>query len=231
MKINGRFRKFFLFTPVFFLLLWGGYKSFFYFDRKSEEKAVNNHKNITRLTQDEIELLQEGDFILRRGFGFFSDFVAKRLNDSDIDVTHAGILVRHKNQWHVIHALSSDVTPIDGMQMQTLKSFLKYSQPDKIIVTRTKNATPETCRDITRKAQHYLNRKIPFDHHGDYENDDKLYCTELIWRILEKDLELLSLPKEEKVRKKLFHTMNGLYDEQYFDIVINQYPEITKTLN
>lgn len=223
MKTIGHYRKIFLIVPVFFLMLWAGYKCFFYFDKKSEEKAIKIHKNKTRLSQDEINLLEEGDFILRRGFGFFSDFVAKRLNDSDIDVTHAGILICHQNQWHVIHALSSDVTPIDGMQMQTLNTFLNHSQPGKIIVTRTKNTTPETSIEIIEKAIYYLDKKIPFDHHGNFEDDDKLYCTELIWRILEKDLNLLSLPKSEEARKKLFYTMNAMYDEQYFDIIINQY--------
>ncbi|MFN3639543.1 MAG: hypothetical protein ACK4UK_01360, partial [Flavobacterium sp.] len=102
---------------------------------------------------------------------------------------------------------------------------LRYSQPNKIIVSRIKNFSPENGHSITTIAKDYLRRKIPFDNKGDYENDDQLYCTELIWRILEKDLNFLELPKEEAPRKKLFYTMNGLYDAHYFDVILNQYQQ------
>lgn len=208
---------------MLFLLGFISYKLFFVFDQKTEEKAVIRHQNMTRLTAEETSLLCEGDIILRRGFGIFSDLVSKHLNDSTIDVTHAGILTYTQDKWHVIHSLSSDVNPTDGMQIQTLDKFLKYSQPGKIIISRIKDHTPEKGTQITTFAKGYLKRKIPFDHKGDFENDNELYCTELIWRILEKDLEILELPQENTSRKYLYHTMNGLYDSNYFDIIINHY--------
>jgi hypothetical protein len=210
---------------MLFLCTFIFYKLFFYFDTKSEQSAIQQHLEITRLNDEELSLIQEGDIILRRGFGFFSDLVSTRLNDSNIDVTHAGILTFMNGKWCVIHSLSSDVTPIDGMQIQSLEKFLRYSQPNKIIVSRIKNFTLENGQSITTFAKDYLRRKIPFDHKGDYENDDQLFCTELIWRILEKDLNFLELPQEEEARRKLFYTMNGLYDAYYFDIILNQYQQ------
>src|SRR5690606_6025738 len=143
MKYSGHYKEFVLYVPVLFLLFLALWQGFFYLDRKSEEKAVKMHRAVTRLDEHDFGLLREGDFILRRGFGFFSDMIARRLNDSSIDVTHAGILVLKDGEWHVIHSLSSDVTPVDGMQIQDLKTFLHYSMPGKIIVTRTKNASFE----------------------------------------------------------------------------------------
>lgn len=87
--------------------------------------------------------------------------IARQLNDSYIDVTHAGILVKKDNRWHVIHSLSSDVTPEDGMQIQDLNTFLHYSRPGKIIITRAKNATLEDNLMIVERAYHYLDRQIP----------------------------------------------------------------------
>lgn len=219
----NRGKKFLFILFMLFLFSTTAYKVFFYFDKKSEEKEVQKHEKITRLIAEEIVLIQEGDIILRRGFGFFSDLVSTHLNDSIIDVTHAGILTFANDKWHVIHSLSSDVNPTDGMQIQTLDKFLKYSQPGKIIISRIKDYTPEKGMQITTFAKDYLLRKVPFDHKGDFENDNELYCTELIWRILEKDLKILDLPQENTSRKYLYHTMNGLYDSNYFDIIINQY--------
>ena len=48
---------------------------FFLFDRKQEQKQVVKNKGETRLSQKDMLQISEGDIILRRGYGFFSDFV------------------------------------------------------------------------------------------------------------------------------------------------------------
>lgn len=216
-------KKFILYTAVLFLLAIIAYKLFFYFDRKSEQEAILKNKAVTRLSKEEIAKIQEGDFILRRGFGFFSDYISKELNDSLIDVTHAGIITKRNDSLFVIHSLSSDVTNIDGLQMQPLDDFLKYSFPKKIIVTRVKNCDEIMGHEISELAQKYLAMHIPFDHQGNFDDDEKFFCTEMIWKILEKDLECVTLPTDAKARKDFFFSMSPMYDTKYFDIKVNQY--------
>jgi hypothetical protein len=216
-------KKYILFFVLVLFVFYLAYKLFFFFDFKIEQKAVLVNNAEKRFTQEDFQKIKEGDFILRRGYGLFSDLIADRLNDSLIDVTHAGILTQKNKDWYVIHSLSSDVSEIDGMQIQSLSSFLKYSQPKKIIVTRVKDTTSNIGLQITRLAYQYLQQKIPFDHKGDYENANAFFCTELIWRILETDLNIITLPKDKSKRKKLMLTMNGLYDPSYFDLIINHY--------
>ena len=122
---------------MLFCFLIGGYKLFFYLDHRSEISEQIKNKDITRLSKKELSLIKEGDFILRRGFGFFSDYVSTNLNDGPlIDVTHAGIITKQNDTLFVIHSLSSDVSEIDGVQKQPLSDFLQYSAPHKIIITR-----------------------------------------------------------------------------------------------
>lgn len=216
-------KKFILYTAVLFVLAIIAYKLFFYFDRKSEEEAILKNKAVTRLSKEEIAKIQEGDFILRRGFGFFSDYISKELNDSLIDVTHAGIITKRNDSLFVIHSLSSDVTNIDGLQIQPLDDFLKYSFPKKIIVTRLKNCDENKGHEISELAQKYLAMHIPFDHQGNFDDDEKFFCTEMIWKILEKDLKCVTLPTDTKARKDFFFSMSPMYDTKYFDIKVNQY--------
>jgi hypothetical protein len=216
-------KKIFLFVAAFFCLLALSYKLFFYADHASETSAIAENKLITRLSTNEMAQLHEGDFILRKGFGYFSDIVAKNLNHGSIDVTHAGIVVKRNNNWFVIHALSSDVSDIDGMQIQPLADFLSYSAPYKIIVTRAKNADVVTGKQIAQLAEGYLAKQVPFDHKGVIDDASKLFCTELIWVILEKDLHNVILPKDHEAREKLLYAMDAMYSTDYFDIVINQY--------
>ena len=216
-------KKIFFYLVMLFLLAFITYKAFFYIDRKSEQAEIVKNEAVTRLSPQEISQIQEGDFILRRGFGFFSDYISKELNDSIIDVTHAGIITKRNDSLFVIHSLSSDVTDIDGLQIQPLQEFLKYSYPQKIIITRLKNANPAMGLKISSLAENYLAKHIPFDHKGNFDNDEALFCTEMIWKILEKDLQCVELPSEAKARKDFFFSMMPMYDTKYFDIKVNQY--------
>ena len=216
-------KKILLYFVMLFLLAFTIYKAFFYFDRKSEQAAIVKNEAITRLSPAEISQIKEGDFILRRGFGFFSDYISEELNDSIIDVTHAGIITKRNDSLFVIHSLSSDVTDIDGLQIQPLKTFLRYSFPEKIVITRLKNSDPEIGLKITSLAKNYLQKHIPFDHKGNYDDDSELFCTEMIWKILEKDLKCVKIPTEAEARKKFFYSMTPMYDTTYFDIKVNQY--------
>ena len=45
----------------------------------------------------------------------------------------------------------------------------------------------------------------------------------MIWKILEKDLKSVEIPKENEARKKFFYSMKPMYDTIYFDIKVNQY--------
>ena len=220
--MNRRIRLFFLFFGILFLLLWGGFRLFFWVDTLQEKKQVAHNSSIIRLTPEQLALLEEGDIILRRGYGFFSDIISQKLNDSLFDVTHSAILYRENNKWRVIHSLSSDVSPIDGMQSQSLHDFLRHSMPEKLLVVRPKKITPEQGKEIVSRAK-YL--KIPFDHVGTIDEPSKLYCSELIYQILDHDLHLVSFPTEYKKRKEAFYTMRTLYDPEYFEIIINTYPK------
>lgn len=221
-------KKIIFLLGIFLLLSWFGFHFFFWIDRKQEASLIQQNQQVTRLTNADIAQLQEGDIILRRGYGFFSDLIAKKLNDSIFDVTHSGILYLKNKQWHVIHTLSSDASDTDGMQEQSLSHFLKHSMPNKIIVVRTKNISKEQGKQIVAKAQYYLAKRVPFDRIGTIDEPSKMYCTELIWQILETDLALISLPKNPKQRKDIFYSMTGTYDTAYFDIILNKYPDFQK---
>lgn len=209
-----------------FLYLNIGYKIFFYFDGIEERKQIEKYREIPRLSEQEKMLLKNGDILLRRGFGIFSDMIAEDLNSSDYDVSHAGILYQSKDGWMVIHSLSSDVSKVDGVQMQPLDSFLYYSQPKKIIVSRLNNINDSIGNKIVERALYYLGKNVPFDHQGDYKNSDKLFCTELIWQILIKDIKILSpVFKNKKDTDNFYYKLDVLYDGKYFTPVINQFPK------
>lgn len=221
-------KRLLIFLGIFAFVVWGVFKLFFYVDSRQEKRLVAANLQQTRLTDAEMNLLEEGDIILRRGYGLFSDIIADMLNNKIFDVTHSGILYKKENEWYVIHSLSSDVSNIDGMQEQPLKTFLQYSVPKKVLVVRPNDLTPAQASEMVKRAQYYLNAKIPFDHIGVIDEPSELYCTELIYQILDNDLHYIAFPTDKKVRKDTFSTMTTLYNPQYFTIIINTYSPTTE---
>ena len=208
---------------MFFCFVIAGYKCFFYFDSVEEKTEIDLHTNKVRLDNKDLLNIKEGDFILRRGFGFFSDFISKSLNTGFIDVTHAGIIVNKNGALHVIHSLSSDVSAVDGVQIQLLSDFLRHSAPGKIMITRIKSEDALAGTKIAQMAGHYLDERIPFDHQGKFDDAKEFFCTELIWNILEQDLNMVTLPTTYNERKKFFYSMEPLYNPAMFHIILNQY--------
>jgi len=217
-----KLKIFYFIIGVFFFVIIS-IKLFFYFDTLEEKREVKNKFNYPRISPTEITKIQEGDFILRRGFGYFSDVIATRLNQAPFDLTHAGIIVIDHGKWAVVHSLSSDVSKIDGIQIQYLDEFLKYSQPNKIVITRFKSPSTNTNSQIAGLAKYHLNKKIPFDDFGDFEDSTSMYCTELILHILNKDLKVLEIDKTKQEKNDFLFTMKKMYDTNYFKLVVNTY--------
>lgn len=221
-----KFLKILLFFGVFCGSAFLVFHLFFYVDRQEEKKLVKKAQKVERLSPQQTQKLQNGDIILRRGYGFFSNMISEKLNEnSPYDVTHSGIVYQKKGHWWVIHSLSSDATPIDGMQEQPLSDFLKYSMPQKILVVRVKNTSKEQRQKIVERALYYLQKKVPFDRLGVIDEPSELYCTELVWQILDTDLHLIALPTSPKERQKIFYSMVGTYNPKWFEVVINTYPK------
>ena len=212
---------YFIIGVLFFITI--GIKIFFYFDSLIEKREVKNKLSYSMISRTEIAKIKEGDFILRRGFGYFSDMIASHLNQPPFDVTHAGIIVIENGKWAVVHSLSSDVSKIDGMQIQYLDEFLKYSQPHKVLVTRFKSSDTNTNYQIAALAKYHLKKNIPFDHKANFEDSTSMYCTELILHILNKDLKVLKIDKTKQVRDEFLFTMKKMYDTNYFKLVVNTY--------
>ena len=183
----------------------------------------------TTLTAEDKILAVYGRTYLNNGRDMFMELdMSKARNEGKFDVTHSGILYRRQGQWWVIHSLSSDVSETDGMQQQPLATFLNYSMPEKILVVRPQGLTSEQGLKVVERALYYLQKGVPFDHRGVIDDPSELYCTELIYQILENDLHYLTFPQDRDQRKDAFYSMTTLYNPKYFRIVINTYKESKK---
>ncbi len=163
------------------ILAGSGWGYYHYYDLQSlRDQETSNY----RLSSDEIARIEDGDIILRHGYGLVSDMIVERLNEN-YDLSHCGIICKEKDSIYIIHSVSSSVSPDDGVQTQGLNAFVHDAQKNSIVLIRYKNkGTSGSNAGISRRAKAYLQQKITFDHSFDLADSSDFYCTELIWKCI-----------------------------------------------
>ncbi|MBZ0201246.1 MAG: hypothetical protein K8H86_15340 [Ignavibacteriaceae bacterium] len=139
-----------------------------------------NPKRVTLLELNS-KLVKSGDIIFRKGRGFVSQMVL--LADSRSPYSHSGIIIKKKSDVFVLHAVPDESEDgIDWIKLESLSNFLSSEKAESAVVYRLKDDT--TCISIkaARKAEEYLKENILFDASLDLKTEDKLYCTELVWK-------------------------------------------------
>ena len=173
------------------------------------------------LTQNEINLIRNGDIILRHGYGMASDIIVKTL-DEKYDISHCAIICKDSNHINVIHSVSQSLSDFDGVQTQSLSRFINDSKENSIIVVRFKNPKHSDNSLIADRAKYYLSKKIPFDNDFNIKDSTHLFCTELIWRTIKDEykVDLFEDQLNDKNRKNQykFHTF---WDTTQFEIILN----------
>ncbi len=192
----------------------------FSYQEKSNKKE---QKNDYYLTIKEKETLQEGDIILRHGFGIISDAIVKYVKNS-YPVSHCGIIVKDTSgKLFVIHTVSNTLAEIDGMQKDDLDKFVKGSHVSSIIVTRYNYENDTMQKKIAQQANYYLSQQIPFDHRFDCSDSTAFFCTEFIWKVFK---TAINVDLYESSGEKEFNCKNfsAFTNPVRFTIILNHNP-------
>jgi len=189
----------------------------FFYQRKTN---VDEQQNIYRLTIEEKQLLQEGDIILRRGFGIISDAIVK-YSKENLSISHCGIIVKDSaNNLYVIHTVSNTLADIDGIQKDELNLFVRGSHPNTLIVTRYLYENDTMQKSIVYWANYYLSKQIPFDHQFNCEDSTRFFCTEFVRNVFKNAINV-DLYKSSDGEE--FDCMGfwALIDTRRFKLVLN----------
>jgi len=203
-----------LIFPVFFIAL--------IFHSCSVEPSAEK-KALYTLKVEEKHLLQEGDIILRHGYGMVSSIISNTLKE-DFSLSHCAIVVKDSlDKFKVVHSVSQSISDYDGVQIQDLNLFINDSKPNSVIVVRYKALEEDQKLLVREKTMDFLNRQIPFDHKFDISDTTELFCTELIWRIF-LDLFDDDILDSENFKGTLSAFKFAFFlDPKRFDIIINHH--------
>lgn len=129
------------------------------------------------------QTVQPGDLILRCGRGFISNAM-RNFSLHEKKYSHAGIAVIENGKVHVCHMLGDEVA-------NSLTDFIK--EPLEVFCSEKENSAFAIFRynlDAGEKTvfisaiEKLSVKKIPFDALFDLNSDEKLYCTELIYKCI-----------------------------------------------
>ena len=172
------------------------------------------------LSDEEYALIQDGDIVLRHGYGLVSDIIVETLKEK-YAISHCAVISVKDGNYKVIHTISQSISECNGVQDQPMVPFVYQSHYNSLIVVRFKGV-PDAGKRISDRALDYLDQKIPFDHNFDLIDSTEFYCSELIWRIILKEFDVDIFPeKDPQVRQYL--NFSNFYNSDFFDIIINHH--------
>ncbi|MEI6853550.1 MAG: YiiX/YebB-like N1pC/P60 family cysteine hydrolase [Bacteroidota bacterium] len=171
------------------------------------------------LSPEEYDKIQDGDIILRHGYGLVSDLIVEQLKEK-YDLSHCAIVVKTDTGLAVIHSVSSSVSNVDGVQAQDLKSFIEESHYNSVVVIRYKPRINKPNSAISTRAKDYLRKQIPFDNAFDINDSSQFYCTELLWKVILNEYGDDIMAGKNNVRKDHLR-FDTFLDTTRFQIIIN----------
>jgi hypothetical protein len=172
------------------------------------------------LSDKELEKLEEGDFLLRKGYGWISDRIADLL-DEEYRITHCGmILTQGYSEPHVLHSVSDD--RVNGIFVEPLKAFIKDSQNGSLIAVRLKNPCVET-REIVLESKRLLAKKVPFDLAFNDADSSSFYCAELFGYVFNNICKKDLLPEKVNLFGMKAIRMRNFLNPEEFKIIFNQF--------
>jgi len=194
------------------------------YDYKSEQKRVK--VNYT-LSKEEILQIEDGDIILRHGYGFVSDMIGEKLSE-EISLSHCAILEKHDSTINVIHSVSQSLSDFDGVQSQDLKRFINDSKKNSVIVVRYKGIGSENRSLISKRARYYLEKRIPFDNNFDIKDSTEFFCTELLWKVFKDSYGIDIYEGKYGKDNNEFLKFDIFFNPKYFEVVFSHHNKKAK---
>ena len=135
-----------------------------------------------------LDKIKEGDMIFQTSQSKQCEAIRIATNSK---FSHCGIVFIEKGEKYVFEA-------VQPVQYTPLETWIRHGKENHFVVTRIKNASTLLSQETLQKMKNYANGLKNKDYDLYFEwSDDKIYCSELIWKIYKNGagIELCSLQK------------------------------------
>ena len=147
--------------------------------------ACQGNKQAPQTTSFDSSSFQEGDFIMRRGYGLVSTFIAKNYGGTH-QQSHVGIVVKREAKLSVIHSISKQLSNKEGVIEESLETFIADAQPVNLYIYSPRPGSNPQRQLIAKTAKRLAAANTPFDMEFNVQDTTQLFCTELVLYCLKK---------------------------------------------
>ncbi|MFN8143084.1 MAG: YiiX/YebB-like N1pC/P60 family cysteine hydrolase [Bacteroidia bacterium] len=128
-------------------------------------------------------LLHSGDIIFRHGRGFISNAFLK-FSLKDPRYSHAGIIEIENGNIFVYHCIGGEENKSNKMKKESLAEFCRADRIHSFGIFRT-DLGKEALAKIRNEVQAFYSNGLEFDTDFDLRSDNKMYCTEMVYKLLQ----------------------------------------------
>ncbi|MEI9945956.1 MAG: YiiX/YebB-like N1pC/P60 family cysteine hydrolase [Chitinophagaceae bacterium] len=149
---------------------------------ETQKHIANNFRRIDSIKS----AVKNGDLVFRNGTDDVSR-AARSFNRIDTTFSHCGLLQIENGSVFVYHALGGDYNPGNKLRRDPIDSFCSPFESDKFAVYRYELNQQQNDSLTTIIRNHYL-AGLEFDLYFNFLTDDKMYCSEFVFKCLDKSL-------------------------------------------
>ncbi len=164
---------------LFFIVLWSC--------KNSEKPLPYNAKALPQnfaLIKSSVPLIENGDLIFRNGNDAVSR-AARSMNRTDTSYSHSGILFIENDSVVVYHSLGGEYNPSQKLRRDPIDSFCNPKENSAFGIYRY-NMTDSEKVKLRRVVTDYYKQGLKFDLYFNYLSDDAMYCSEFVFKSLNK---------------------------------------------
>lgn len=165
---------------LFFCLSWGCNLNM---PQDNNLTHSSKHETVSKIYLEKGKInCVAGDLIFRRGSSFASHLVLSC--DPNSIYSHVGIIYKTHDTTFVIHAVPGENAPNtpEYVKCEPLEEFLTQDKTTDYGFCHIKSDYRQTAELAAQKAYSFYKSHCIFDHEFNLQNNQALYCTELVWK-------------------------------------------------
>lgn len=183
------------------------------------KRLSEDHRKKWVATGLDTSTLKDGDLVLRHSKGFVSDAILT-FSTNDPQYSHSGIFRRKQGKPYVMHATGGEENVSNEMKWEPLELYCHPSAVFKFAVYRY-DLPPEQLQHFLSLMDGYYKKGVEFDLDFDMYTDDKMYCSEMIYKALAIATNDENYVPLSEVLDKPYVAIDNLYLNDHCNLIFN----------
>lgn len=141
------------------------------------DNPINYH-----LADSSVRLIKNGNLVLRSGADAIS-YMLRMMNAENKNWSHCGIAFWENDSLMIYHSIGGEDNPDAHLQRDPAQRFFSPFSNERIGIV-SYDLKKEEIKSLHEKATEYFRKGVKFDMDFDLNTDEKLYCSEFVFKCL-----------------------------------------------